>query len=112
MQNDIAKSAANWWIEHIKEHCSNRYPNRLTDESFLKKLSHLQELLTLEIDKHIQKKDVFYLGCYYFPTHELSRIAKIANFHYSYFPPDIEMQIKGEDINVSIKDQPPQQLQI
>ena len=112
MQNDLAKKAAAWWVEQIEKHCSKKYPTLLTDESFLKKLSHLEELLTLEIDKRIQKKSILYLGCYHFPTYELSQIAKKASFHHSYFPPDIEMQILGEDITVSIKSHPLRQLQV
>lgn len=112
MQNNLAKNAAAWWVEQIKKHCSKKHPTLLTDEVFLKKLSHLEELLILEIDKRIQNKSILYLGCYHFPTYELSRIAKVVNFHHSYFPPDIEMQILGEDITVSVNSHPLRQLRI
>lgn len=110
MQNNLSEVAASWWIKQIKEYCSKRHPSKLTDQSFLDKLSYFQELLALELDTHIQNNDYFYLGCYYFPTRELSSIAEKAKMHYSYFPRDIEMQLENGIITVSVNNHPSRQL--
>lgn len=118
-QTTLAQAAANWWINEMKRHCSGLYPRRvilredhyvIIDAHFSEKLSNFQKILTEEIQKHIEKKDYFYLGCYHFPNRELSEIAKKADIHYRCFPPVIEIRIHGGNIEVSINNETPHKL--
>lgn len=110
MCNQVAKVAAEWWIEQMKKRCTILYPNRIirdrtgfviTDDFLVDELSRFQESLANEIRNKLQKSPFIYLGCCYSPDSMLSEIAKQSQISITYFPIHADMEIYHNSIRVS-----------
>ena len=110
MCEEIAKTAAAWWIEQIKKRCIILYPNRIikdkselvvVDVSLLEVLSRFEEALCNEIQNNLEKFHYMYLGCSYYPDRELAKLAKKTQLPLNYFPLDADMEIYGSSIRVA-----------
>ena len=110
MCEEIAKTAAAWWIEQIKKRCIILYPERIikdksnfivVDVSLQEQLSKFEESLYIEILNNLKKFHYMILGCSYSPEKPLSQLAKTTQLPFNCFPLHTEMEIYGSSIRVS-----------
>ena len=110
MCEEIAKTAAAWWIEQIKKRCILLHPDQVikdkselivVDASLQEVLSRFEEALYNEIHDNLKKFHYLYLGCSYYPDNELAKLAKKTQLPLNYFPIDADMEIYGSSIRVA-----------
>lgn len=110
MHSKLTTVATNWWIEQMKKQCRNQYPQKIIEEdsnliiidaSMAEEFSRFEKALSEKIHNCIENRQYLCLTCYYFPSKELSNIAKKANISATYFPPRAQMTICGCSIVVS-----------
>lgn len=110
MHSKLATVATNWWIEQMKKQCRHQYPQKIIednsnfviiDDSLAEELSRFEKALLEKIHACIENRQYLCLTCCYFPSKELSNIAKKANISATYFPVRAQMTICGNSIEVS-----------
>ena len=110
MCEEIAKTAAAWWIEQVKKRCIILCPERVikdkselivVDVSLQEVLSRFEEALYIEIRNNLEKFHYMYLGCSYSPEAPLSQLAKQTQLPFNYFPLHTDMEIYGSSIRVA-----------
>ena len=119
MYHRQAQVAANWWIEEMKKHSHELYPDKfidngidlvVIDHSFADKLYCFHTLLTDEIKFCLEKRSYLSLTCYYTPNAVLSKIARTAGISHTCFPVNANMEIINRTVQVSTNSQYPHQL--
>ena len=110
MCEEIAKTAAAWWVKQIEKRCIFLCPDRIikdksnfivVDVSLQEVLSRFEEALYIEIKNQLEKFHYMYLGCSYSPDEPLSRLAKEINIPFNFFPIHADMEIYDSSIRVS-----------
>ena len=111
MDYQIAKIAAQWWIDQMTKQCMSLYPCKvirkdsclvIVDEHLQKELSQFEELLFNEILYHIRFETCLSLTCFYWPSGDLKILVKKSRISSDYLPPRANMLIHDGYIEVSL----------